>query len=396
MNIVAVQLSGIWQPQTEIPNGTLSVLAAPSGYTAAAPSDFHLSSPPSVDGGITNVFNGSKTISADYFGITYHRYPGGTTPKPSTYYKVCRSHDYAPGSKRVRWSSIEAVQGAPDWSALDDFVATNFAAGQKIIHTIYGSPSWASARPAEPSAYGNGIAAEPSNLANWDAHCTALAQRYQGRIAFYEIWNEPNLSSFYTGTQTILSQMVRRANQAIKAVDSAAKIISPAVTSLQTGNGQSYFAAMMAASDGAAGNMASWTDSVGVHLYPDGVAGVTKIPTFFGTFSSSLAGLGLSGKPVMNTEFGVLTPSLSSYSSSTERIALVTRMMLLAAVCGVGCTSSVWYDGDFDSIYGFPSADDIRLWNSMVKILSSAPVSVVNVLRDGRVAAVIGGINYLF
>jgi len=392
--VAAQQVSGIWKPVTAIPADSLGVLASPAGYTVAAPADFHAASPPAVNGSITNVFSGSKTLNADAFGLTFHRYPGGTTPEPTALFKWARSHDYAPGNKRVRWSSIEATQGSFDWSALDDFVNVHRAAGRKIIHTLYGTPAWASARPGEASSYGPGVAAEPANLAHWDAYCAACATRYAGRIDYYEVWNEPNLSGFYSGTQTILSQMVRRANQSIKAIDAAAKIVSPAVTSLQTGNGQTYFAAMMAASDGASGNMSNWTDAVGVHLYPNNVAGITSMPAMLATFSGSLAGLGLGGKPVINSEFGVLSPPLQVHDAPV-RASLLARMLLLSSVCSGGCLASIWYDGDPDSNFGL-TALDWGQWNAIIDVLTRGPITVINVLRDGRLAAVIGGINYLF
>lgn len=392
--ISATKVGGIWQPVSALPADSLAILAAPSGYTVAGPADFYSASPPAVSGAITNVFSGSKTLTADYFGITYHRWPGGTTPTPATLFGLARSHDYGPGTQRVRWSSIESAQGIFDWSALDNFVYSHKAAGRKVIHTLYGSPSWASARPAEPSRYGNGIAAEPANLAYWDAYCAACATRYAGQIDYYEIWNEPNLTGFYSGTQTILAQMTRRANQTIKAIDSAAKIISPAVTSLQSGNGQSYFASMMAASDGAAGNMAAWTDVVGVHLYPNNTLGIIAMPTYMATFIASLSSLGLSGKPIINTEFGMLSPLLQLHPAAL-RANLIARMMLLAGVCSGGVAASVWYDGDPDSTIGLTS-DDVDSWNRIRSELLSGPITVINTLKDGRVAALIGGVGRVY
>lgn len=392
--LAASLVGGVWTWSSAIPVGSLGILASPAGYTVAAPADFHAAVPPSVNGAITNVFAGSKNISPDYFGLTFHRYPGGSTAQPPCTFKYARTHDYAPGSKRVRWSSIESSAGIYDWSALDQFVDVHAAAGRTIIHTLYGTPNWASARPAEASSYGPGIAAEPANLATWDAYCAACASRYAGRIAYYEVWNEPNVAGFYTGTQTILAQMTRRAAQTIKGIDAAAKIISSPVTSLQGGNGQSYFAAMMAASDGAASNMAAWVDTVGVHLYPNTAASIGSIPSMLATFAASLPGLGLTGKPIFNTEFGVLTPEMQAHSQ-TERAALLTRMLLLAAVCSGGCQASVWYDGDPDSTIGLTESDHWQ-WNATRSILTSGPVTVVNLLADGRVAAVIGGANYIF
>lgn len=394
MIISASQSGGVWRPVTAIPQGSLGVIAAPSGYTVAATSDFYSSSPPVVDGAITNIFTGSRTISPSFFGLTYHRWPMTGVTNPATSFKWTRTHDYGPGSARVRWSRIETTQGSFDWTALDSFVNYHYAAGHDIIHTLFGSPSWASARPSEPCSYNNGEAAEPSSLTYWDNYCAACATRYSGRIKYYEIWNEPNLTSFYTGTQTILSQMTRRANQTIKGIDAAAKIISSPVTTLWN-NGQTYFSSMMTASDGAASNMAAWVDYVGVHLYPTGDQGIKDIPTLLTTFLNSFTGLGLSGKQAINTEVGALSPAYQTFSSQSDRLARIARIMLASACSGAGCLATVWYDGDNDSVLGLFKEDEIG-WNNLIAILTSGPITVVNVLRDGRYTAVINGINYIF
>lgn len=394
MIISAAQTGGVWFPVTPIPAGSLGVLATPSGYTVASVSDFCAASPPAVDNSITNIFSGSRTISRDFFGLTYHRWPGTSIEQPATVYKWARSHDYAPGTARVRWSSIEASQGSFDWAALDTFVNYHYAAGHNIVHTLFGSPSWASARPGEASSYNNGEAAEPSSLTYWDNYCSACATRYAGRIKYYEVWNEPNLTGFYTGTQTILAQMVRRANQTIKGIDASAKIISPAVTTLWD-TGQTYFAGMMAASDGAAGTMATWTDYVGVHLYPAGDGGLKQLPSAISNFLASFTGLGLSGKQAINTEAGALSPPYQSFNNKQDRLNRIARVSLAAACSGAGCLASIWYDGDNDSIYGLYKEDEAG-WNMLLDILTSGPVTTLNVLRDGRFASVINGINYIF
>lgn len=396
MQIAAVQTSGIWGPVTPIPSDALGVLVSPSGYTVATPADYFSVLPDTVPGGIKNVFSGSLSLPADYFGMSFHRYPNGGTPTPTFEFSFARSHDYGPGNKRVRWSHIEPTQGVFDWSALDDFVDTHSAAGRKIIHTLFGSPTWASARPSEASSYGLGVAAEPANLANWDAYCSACATRYAGRIDYYEIWNEVNLAGFYTGTQTILAQMVRRANQVIKAIDPAAKIISPTTTSWQSGSGSSYFLAMMNASDGAAGTMKQWADAVGIHMYPDNSLGITTLPTMLTTVRANMATLGISALPLINTEYGMLSPEMQDIEDAEDRSSILARMLLLAAANNAGgASTSIWYDGDQDSNIGLSSVDWTNLAGIM-RTLSSGPISVVNVLKDGTVCATINGQNLTF
>ena len=191
--------------------------------------------------------------------------------------KTIRSHDAG-----LRWNQIETSAGVFSWAAMDSWVNTHYAAGRDLVFVLFGTPSFYSARSSEIGAYGAGspgIQAEPSDMTKWDAFCTAVATRYISKIKYYEVWNEPNLgnngtttsgsSFFFSGTFAKLSEMVRRANQAIKAVDPTAKILSPAVQgwAATSGTSDTYFTGMMSASDGATGTMKDWIDIVAVHLY---------------------------------------------------------------------------------------------------------------------------------
>ncbi len=48
------------------------------------------------------------------------------------------------------------------------------------------------------------------------------------RLWFFEIWNEPNLAAFWTGTQQDFFLLYRHAANAVKAVDAALKVGGPA------------------------------------------------------------------------------------------------------------------------------------------------------------------------
>ena len=394
--IAAQQVSGIWGPVTPIPAYALETVASPNGYTVVLPQDFYSPNPPVTPlQTIVNVWSGSKVVSQDFFGCHYGKWPGAGNP-PLVTHNVVRTHDYTGGSStwRARWNKIETSAGVYDWTLLDNFVNFHYAAGRKILHTLFGTPNFYSARPSEACSYELGAAAEPADLTKWDNYCTAVAQRYVGKITHYEIWNEPNLSGFFTGTQTILSQLVRRASVAIKAVDPSAFIVSPPVTSLQTGgSGLTYFLGMMQASDGAAGQMKSWVDVVGCHLYPVNYAGEKDIPQMITDLRAHMVTLGINTKPLWNTEFSVLSPTFSTLTSEQRR-ASIQRMLTCSAAHNSGaCDTSIWYGGDNTSL-GFVE-EDKTAWNAHRSLMLQG-ISVINQIRDGRTAAVVNGQNFLW
>ncbi len=156
----------------------------------------------------------------------------------------------------VSWNFLEPQRGIWDFSTLDAWVAAATAHGVRdIILTLGQSPAWASARPGDVNYNGAGAPAEPRAIVDWTQYVSKVAQRYRGKIRYYEIWNEPNDSTFYTGSVAKLVQLTKAASMALKAVDSGNTVITaPPYT---TGYLQQY----LAAGSGAA------ADVIGYHNY---------------------------------------------------------------------------------------------------------------------------------
>lgn len=386
-----------WSPVSKIPDKTYGGVVSPAGMTYITEEDFHSPTPP-AGGFITNVFSGNVSPAATTFSVGYGNYPtvspGVTIPS----YDVFRIHDFSGGSASWRWTwaKIETVQGVKDWGNMDSCVDQNLAAGKKLSITLWGTPTWASARPAEIGAYGAGYpgaSAEAANLANFSAWCTALATRYAGKIKYYEVWNEPNSSAFFSGTQTMLAQITRLANQAIKAVDPAAQIVAAPVTSMQSGgSGLSYFLSMMQASDGAAGTMKDWVDAVSCHMYPS-QGKVQDIPGMISGMRAHMATLGVSALPLFNTEFSRINPDFGTLSQSVRENSLRAMMTLTSAHNQGAPQWNSWYGLDHTTFLW--TKDDVAVYEDHRELMAKG-ITVINVLADGRVAAVVGGRKFLW
>lgn len=86
--------------------------------------------------------------------------------------------------QQVRWSSLEPVKGQRDFSSLDPIVNLATANNYKIMISFVRSPNWANPNGGMPS--------NPQDFADFMG---AVANRYKGKVAAYEIWNEQNLAS---------------------------------------------------------------------------------------------------------------------------------------------------------------------------------------------------------
>ena len=131
------------------------------------------------------------------------------------------------GVKWVRlsatWNTAEPSKGSySSWwlNNLDASVQRSRNAGAQIVLVVYGSPAWA-------ATSGSGEGATPKNPADFANFMAFLANRYKGRIAGYEVWNEENYDRFWqpgpnAGAYTAL---LKATYPAIKAADPNAKVV---------------------------------------------------------------------------------------------------------------------------------------------------------------------------
>jgi hypothetical protein len=119
----------------------------------------------------------------------------------------------------TRWNQIETSRGVYDWSVFDAWLAKATA---PLLYTFGGTPAWAAADKSLP----------PTDMAMWDEFVQAVVTRAAGRIEAYELWNEPNLRKFFSGTVAQMVEMSRRAFQIIKTADKGhqAIVVSPSPT----------------------------------------------------------------------------------------------------------------------------------------------------------------------
>jgi len=148
----------------------------------------------------------------------------GGVPWPAARFGTLRLWDSG-----TSWTSLEPVQGVWNWEPLDTWVAAAEQHGvQDILLTLGQTPPWASTNPDDVNYVGAGAPAPPTDNQYWRDYITAVAQRYKGRIRYYEIWNEPNDPTYYTGTVAELAELTAEAYSILKSVDPGNTVLSPA------------------------------------------------------------------------------------------------------------------------------------------------------------------------
>jgi polysaccharide biosynthesis protein PslG len=164
--------------------------------------------------------------------------------------------------QQVEWTNIEHAPGQYDWRELDVIVDKAGSYDLQLMLSVNHAPGWTRSDTTE---YG-----PPHDPAEFARFMGVLAARYQGRVAAYELWNEPNLRREWHGEPldpALFVTLIRAGAQAIRAADPAAQIISggPAVTGINDGetavDDRVYLRGMIEAGVG------EWVDGIGVHPY---------------------------------------------------------------------------------------------------------------------------------
>src|SRR5580692_9279193 len=178
----------------------------------------------------------SGPVPRSYFGLTVMR-SRVTTPFD---FGTVRVWDIWP---KPDWNNSNPSAGVYDFSSLDTFLAANNNQSRDVIYTFGRTPQWASSQPTVTNGLEPGECAPPPNLQDWDNYVRAVVTHAAGRIKYWELWNEPNLPTYYCGDIPTMVLMAKHARQVIKSIDPSAVILSPSATS---GAGPDWLASFLA------------------------------------------------------------------------------------------------------------------------------------------------------
>lgn len=172
----------------------------------------------------------------------------------------------------VSWREIHLGVDNYDWSRLDSVVNKISQLGAKATYVISATPQWLAKYPTQPYYapwLGPGSNSMPYNIDEFNKFCWALATRYVGRILYYEIWNEPQLSDFlypYTSEElNALATMTQRAFKTIHSIDPSSMILSGAVLPRSSSGGMKKASTYLSILQQHGWNV----DAFATHIYPE-------------------------------------------------------------------------------------------------------------------------------
>jgi len=263
----------------------------------------------------------------------------------------------------VKWWQVEPNQDQFDWTRLDQYVKLAHAHNTEVTLVLAGTPAWAAADPAHTTYL------DPPNVDAYKAYLTAVMNRYKAfdpdntgqpyrGIANYQVWNEPNIKTFWTGTPQQMADLVRAAWEVRQAVDPGAKIIAPSMVTRLTYEVK-WIKSFYQLSTGGK-KVWRYIDAMTYSFYPvdklpnGQLAGPEDMMTLVKTVKAALAQVGVPRTiPVWNSEvnYGLLTGSQAHDPTpaipASLQAAYVLRTYLLSAAAGV--PRVFWYRYDIQN-----------------------------------------------
>jgi hypothetical protein len=322
---------------------------------------------------IENVDPSTPTIKQSFFGadflLTNLTWPGTDGDGKAATLGSLRLWD-----DEVKWGQINSKKGVYDWSQLDSWISMAQAQKVDVLYTFGVTPEFDATLPkvncVGPSKYG----CSPPNDVNKDGtgtdavfsdFVTALVTRYKGEIAFYELWDEPDCTCYFDGTDAQLVRMGTDAYSIIHSIDRNAQVLSPSYHVWTLSNFWDPYIA--------AGGAATF-DIVNFHMRGNGSLNVTP-ESFLGTYASIEADLvknKLDNLPLWDSEHGIKADE--SLPDMDERAGYAAREVALRA--GIGLPRQYMYAWDDPtSPVGFQGNEAGTAWNTIAGWLIGHSIS---------------------
>lgn len=230
------------------------------------------------------------------------------------------------------WADIEPNKGEFEWRTFEKQVQVAERKGAKVMMVFGGTPAWASAAKTPQSM--------PDNISDWRDYVRAVSCRNAGRIDAYEIWNEANLQTFWTGTPEQMAELTAAAKEEIAGCDPTATVVAASTTTRATGSFGTFYPAYLNAL-----KAKSWPiDAYSVHSYPRSSGGADDRIAGIGQFKTMLALAEAPVRPIFDTEVNYGLAGLGegrTVRSGLDAMALLSRTFIDSA--RYGFESTFWF-----------------------------------------------------
>jgi hypothetical protein len=254
-------------------------------------------------------------------------------PPPASPLEIARLvADLGATSQRlvIDWSLAEpnppGAGHAYEFGAFDPMYDEDLQNGIRPLLVVLNAPRWAWEAGASEGAFVNNPPA-PDKLSDWAAFVSAVARRYPEALGI-EVWNEPNLATFWGGGGGDIRpdpvryiELLRSSYDAVKTVDPAMLVLGGALASNQSTSPEGNIPASEFARSMYEHDAAAYMDAISLHPYP-GAAGVSQMLSLIDEVRAAGDEIG-AAQPVWLTEIGVSTTGAGAATEAQQAQQLV-------------------------------------------------------------------------
>ncbi len=260
------------------------------------------------------------------------------------------------------WANAEGKKGVFNWKSFDsqvDLCERHQLDIFPVILRMYG-PKW-----TVPDRFQN----PPDDLGLWDNFVKNMVSRYKGRIKYWEVWNEPDVSPVLKNKPDLYLEVLKRSSKLIKQEDPQAQVVG------FCGSYPWFFDAMLK------GEGVNDLDVISYHSYLYKYNPEVSLVKWLNKFHKDLELL-TKGRKIAewNTEVGIVNGH-NGYIESEESRARSCGVLLRNYICSwsAGTSRMYWFSASMISLYshsvfeyGYVPSPAMVTLNALCSFLSGA------------------------
>lgn len=242
----------------------------------------------------------------------------------------------------VDWSLVEprppSGERRYDFATFDAMYRADLRRGIRPLLVVLNAPAWASDPETIAGSFPNNPPAA-SRLADWQDFLTAVAQRYPRALGI-EIWNEPNLATFWgSGSAAVrpdplrYTQLLRASYEAVKSTNPRMLVVGGALAGKQFASSDGDVPAYAFARAMFSGGAAAYMDAISLHPYP-GSGGADQTLALIAQVRRARDEIG-ADTPLWLTEIGVTTTGPGAVSEARQARDLLALCRVASREPGV-------------------------------------------------------------
>jgi hypothetical protein len=312
-------------------------------------------SPTTVTTRLTTI--GGTPLGQEVVNIPFLNYSGATPTSPvvgSDLFGVAAPVDWGdPGvptgylrlwDAGVSWRQMQPEKDKPiDWSKLDATMAMASRIGAKVMYVLGDTPGWANG--------GKSGATPPTNLDDAANFIGQVCSRYitTTPITSFEVWNEGNLTTFWTGSMADLAKLTQKVKQKVNSCGGGKVFASSTGTRSTNAFATNYPEYLRELAK------LTWPiDGYTVHSYPAADGGPTQRIEEIAQFKSLLALNAAPVLPILDTELNYGLAGLGEGRRAIDPAtgaAYISQSFIQSVQYGVDSLFwFLWTQADYDKL----------------------------------------------